>query len=77
MEKHEGIKDISNEITEHTRPTLQEYFNMFIHIKYAEGRGPRTIQQYQENWRSFLEYLTEKNKSHTYFEGIHVQILNK
>ncbi|CAM4168541.1 hypothetical protein BAQ48_16665 [Bacillus luti] len=77
MEKHEGIKYISNEITENTRPTLQEYFNMFIHIKYAEGRGPRTIQQYQENWRYFLEYLTEKNKSHTYFAVIHVQILNK
>lgn len=39
MEKHEGIKDISNEITEHTRPTLQEYFNMFIHIKHVEEIG--------------------------------------
>lgn len=63
MENHEENNTISDEIAK-KHPTLQEYFDMFVHIKQAEGRAPRTIQQYEENWRYFLEYLTEKNIPH-------------
>lgn len=63
MENREGNDSASNDIVE-TTSTLQEYFDMFIHIKQAEGRAPRTLQQYEENWRYFLEYLTEKGIPH-------------
>lgn len=40
--------------------SLTHLFNIFLHVKEAEGKAPGTIRQYKANFHYFIEYLNEK-----------------
>lgn len=40
--------------------SLDELFEIFRAAKIAEGRSPRTLEMYEENYRYFCKYLAEK-----------------
>lgn len=47
------------------RKDLADMFELFRSAKIAEGRSTRTIEQYDEAWRRFTEYLTEEGIEHS------------
>ena len=57
MDKRIGRRPrIERKLYEIDRP-LDELFGVFYHAKIAEGRAPRTLEMYRENFDQFCAYL--------------------
>ncbi|WP_418039225.1 tyrosine-type recombinase/integrase [Paenibacillus xylanilyticus] len=52
--------------TKATNKQLDDLFDIFRSAKAAEGRSPRTLEKYEENYRHFCDYLTNNEIERTF-----------
>lgn len=62
LEKRKG-KRVKQVRTAKSHQQIEALFEKFYSAKMAEGRAPRTLDQYKQNFASFLSFLDEKGFS--------------